>query len=272
MYNRAYREPPHVEHSVMNDLLKDEDATLDLNKLVDQLNGEGKIISVDDILSRQKYVESAFSLNTNSSSPRHSSMFTVPKDAIPVVVTDIKCEDNDNNLRFEGELLGDLTREMKSQDLSESSVVIMHRDVLDGELKTAEDEDKALREEILKQRAVVLPVEGVRVEGATSSPPPRLSLSHSPSPVLRPSHLSSQALAPSPVQLAQSSTQLSQSSTQLSQSSTQLSQSSTQVAQPPSQRERKNSKSKGKRRQPKRSAKENIVAVDEVIRQPSTTM
>lgn len=265
MYNRAYREPPHVEHSVMNDLLKDEDATLDLNKLVDQLNGEGKIISVDDILSRQKYVESAFSLNTNSSSPRHSSMFTVPKDAIPVVVTDIKCEDNDNNLRFEGELLGDLTREMKSQDLSESSVVIMHRDVLDGELKTAEDEDKALREEILKQRAVVLPVEGVRVEGATSSPPPRLSLSHSPSPVLRPSHLSSQALAPSPVQLAQSSTQLSQSSTQLSQSST-------QVAQPPSQRERKNSKSKGKRRQPKRSAKESIVAVDEVIRQPSTTM
>ena len=258
MYNRAYREPPHVEHSVMNDLLKDEDATLDLNKLVDQLNGEGKIISVDDILSRQKYVESAFSLNTNSSSPRHSSMFTVPKDAIPVVVTDIKCEDNDNNLRFEGELLGDLTREMKSQDLSESSVVIMHRDVLDGELKTAEDEDKALREEILKQRAVVLPVEGVRVEGATSSPPPRLSLSHSPSPVLRPSHLSSQALAPSPVQLAQSSTQLSQSSTQ--------------VAQPPSQRERKNSKSKGKRRQPKRSAKESIVAVDEVIRQPSTTM
>ena len=206
-------------------------------------------------------------------------MFTVPKDAIPVVVTDIKCEDNDNNSRFEGELLGDLTREMKSQDLSESSVVIMHRDVLDGELKTAEDEDKALREEILKQRAVVLPVEGVRVEGATSSPPPRLSLSHSPSPVLRPSHLSSQALAPSPVQLAQSSTQLSQSSTQVSQSSTQLSQSSTQVmqsstqvAQPPSQRERKNSKSKGKRRQPKRSAKESIVAVDEVIRQPSTTM
>ena len=232
----------------MNDLLKDEDATLDLNKLVDQLNGEGKIISVDDILSRQKYVESAFSLNTNSTSPRHSSMFTVPKDAIPVVVTDIKCEDNDNSSRFEGELLGDLTREMKSQDLSESSVVIMHRDVLDGELKTAEDEDKALREEILKQRAVVLPVEGVRVEGATSSPPPRLS------------------------QLAQSSTQLSQSSTQLSQSSTQVSQSSTQVAQPPSQRERKNSKSKGKRRQPKRSAKENIVAVDEVIRQPSTTM
>ncbi|KAK8829392.1 hypothetical protein WA556_000645 [Blastocystis sp. ATCC 50177/Nand II] len=247
VYGRVKQEPPRVEHSVMSDLLKDEDAILDLNQLVNQLNGEGKIISVDDILSRQKYVKSAFDLNRSPSTQNAEAINTNPQDVIPKVVTNIQCEEGDAQSSYDGLLLDDLAREMRKQDQSESSVVIMHHDVLD-DMKDAEVEDKALRDEILKQRAVLLSDEGIRIESV--SQPAAVSSATNASPRLSPrasprasSGLTGRASIsnpfPSPLL-------------------------------PPQPSAPKEKKKKGKKVRGHRTAKENIVAVDDVIRESTT--
>ena len=247
MYGRVKQEPPRVEHSVMSDLLKDEDAILDLNQLVNQLNGEGKIISVDDILSRQKYVKSAFDLNRSPSTQNAEAINTNPQDVIPKVVTNIQCEEGDAQSSYDGLLLDDLAREMRKQDQSESSVVIMHHDVLD-DMKDAEVEDKALRDEILKQRAVLLSDEGIRIESV--SQPAAVSSATNASPRLSPrasprasSGLTGRASISNPFP------------------------SPLLPPQPPAPKEKKK---KGKKVRGHRTAKENIVAVDDVIRESTT--
>lgn len=258
---KKQEEYQQVQGSVMDDLLNDENAILDLDKIMKRINSDGTTLSVDDILWREKYILSPDNKMTETQPVEFSD------DVKPVIVTDIRssCEDTSNPL------LEDLTRELNRPFSPVNDIVLIHRDVLDEEGDEQEDDaDLELRRALSQQQAIVqcpsdvLITESILSPSHESSPFPSPTVANS-SPLLCPAVPSTLPLLHTPIS-SSSSPHLSFPNSSPLQSSGQTSISSTE-----SRRE-----SFGSTRTLRihrdvsiRSAKENIVRSETVIHEPS---
>lgn len=177
---KKQEEYQQVQGSVMDNLLNDENAILDLDMIMKRINSDGTTLSVDDILWREKYIL------PSEGKQAETQPVELSPDAKPVIVTDIhsSCEDTSNPL------LDDLTREINRPFSPVHDVVLIHRDVLDEEGDEREDvAEEEIRQVLSQQKAVVQNPDDVFVMESSPSPlrpsPPLNS-----SPLLYPSALS----------------------------------------------------------------------------------
>ena len=153
----------------MDDLLNDENAILDLDKIMKRINSDGTTLSVDDILWREKYILS-------DSKMEETQPVELSEDAKPVIVTNIRssCEDTSNPL------LDDLTRELNHPYSPMNDIVLIH-DVLDEESHEQEDTmDMELRQALSQHQAIVQYPSDVQITESTHSPSHDASLLSSP--------------------------------------------------------------------------------------------
>ena len=117
---------PQVQGSVMDDLLNDGDAMPNIDELMKYINKDGIVLSIDDILWRERYILPAVS--------DHSAITESPPPLPPVDprVVSASSAVASATESYANPLLEELTRRVTA-GMSPREVVVIHRDVLDDE-------------------------------------------------------------------------------------------------------------------------------------------
>ena len=137
---RKHKDVQIVQSNVMEKLLVDKDALLDIDSIIKRINRDGTAITIDDILWRDRYLREEVekksngmnAANTANSNQLFASTSPMAESNPPIVVTDIntamKLSDNCSN-----PLLDDLAQSMIESNRydDDNHVVLIHRDVLD---------------------------------------------------------------------------------------------------------------------------------------------